>query len=92
MDWFMGLLTSNQEEGAVEDMSNLGKRKYEEENLYRSKKMYLMRQLHNKMIIDVKGLAQTIVEVKDANKRGCLYFAATEGILRWAILGGRFET
>lgn len=44
------------------------------------------------MIIDVKGLAQTIVEVKDANKRGCLYFAATEGILRWAILGGRFET
>lgn len=28
---------------------------------------------------DGKGLAQTVVDVKDANKRGALHFAAREG-------------
>ncbi|KAK1358730.1 hypothetical protein POM88_043204 [Heracleum sosnowskyi] len=40
-NWVMGLLTSNPEEGAVEDISKLGKRKFEEENCCGSKKICL---------------------------------------------------
>lgn len=32
-----------------------------------------------KQLDDGKGLAQTVADVKDANKRGALHFAAREG-------------
>ncbi|KAK1358758.1 hypothetical protein POM88_043234 [Heracleum sosnowskyi] len=40
-EWYMGLLTFDQEEGGVEEISKLGKRKFEEENSRGSKKMCL---------------------------------------------------